>query len=952
MDVNNTRYHMLVGKRDWQPVIRQTLLDGTAPIEWRTTRADDRAIFWDDDFGGITLLRQLPLLGGIHGTAPADVSTRSATVDGFGNVFWISEDGASIWAQPKGLSSSGVFWNTSDLCIPPPQRASLFGPLDPPATPPTAPLLSGLAVTSHRYMLAGTSQPEPGLMVLDLDAGGSPVFLKVTSDPPFRPWLLAPTFAGGVAVLDFDTDRTSARLWQLDRAFTNVSSMGPGLRIDMVAPAGLASLPDGSVLVLDAGPSGTPARILRADAARVINSIALDTALTSPELSIAITEARSFAVTVSSDSTTDTISGSVYIATGAYPQAFELDFIAAGDSLSLTVNPRTLPLSGVTTPTLVTSGADVLFRGGDQWFTLEEQPRYRYYPSAVLANGESPEDSAMVFDGKQPDCVWHRLFLDACIPSGCEVRVRTRAADEMDRLEAAAWTEQPPPRIRPDGSELPFQRPFADAADNEHLGTFETLIASTEGRYLQLELTLVSDGRASPKIRAVRIYYPRFSYLREYLPAIYREDQVAADFLDRWLANTEGLLTTIEDRIANAQITLDPATAPAEYLDWLAGWVDALLDPEWDDGRRRLFLKFAWLLYKWRGSSRGLLSFLRLATEDCPDESLFAPLLNDCGCSQEPNAGFGLRVVESFELRQFSAALLGDPTTAAPAFATSTSSWQVSDGGSRLNSLFRDWLLCRYGPIPTGTQPVNWQQFASRLSAAWGVVFQTTDASDVRFSPVPPSNATELADWEAFSAATFNSGYPEVLPSDLGDWQEFLARRYTTIDALNRAHSRTGTAAWSGFGSVPLPAEHELPPDGTSFVDWWQFATIALPIRRNAHRFTVLVPAYEGEDPTARSDRLLRVSQIVESEKPAHTSFEARLFWALFQVGTARVGIDTVLGESSRFLPMVLDAGYLRDSYLAAGHPWDATDRQIIGRDRLKRNDTWISTTAAHSRTH
>jgi hypothetical protein len=113
----------------------------------------------------------------------------------------------------------------------------------------------------------------------------------------------------------------------------------------------------------------------------------------------------------------------------------------------------------------------------------------------------------------------------------------------------------------------------------------------------------------------------------------------------------------------------------------------------------------------------------------------------------------------------------------------------------------------------------------------------------------------------------------------------------------------------------------------------------------------VLVPARVGEDPAARAARLRRVEGIVEAEKPAHTRFEVRPFWALFQVGSARVGLDTVLGESSRFLPLVLDAGYLREGYLAPEHPWTATDRQVIGRDRLMRTEPWTSTTAAHSPT-
>lgn len=627
--------------------------------------------------------------------------------------------------------------------------------------------------------------------------------------------------------------------------------------------------------------------------------------------------------------------------------------MARGDVFTLELRARALPTSGGASPALAVAGDQVLFQSAGRWFPLEEQPRYRYLPEATLCARQPLADNALVFDGKEPACVWHRILADACIPAGCEIRIRTRAADELDRLGRAGWTALHPLQQRSDGSELPFDQPFGPAsATRDHLGTFETLIMSAEGRYLQLEIKLVSDGRASPKIRALRIYYPRFSYLHCYLPAIYREDRAAADFLDRWLANPEGILTAIEGRIASAETVLDPATAPLGYLDWLGSWFDAMLDPGWDDGRRRLFLKFAWLLYRWRGSALGLHGFLRLAIDECPDESIFQPLRE--GTPRELGAlgGFGLRIVEDFERRQFPPVLLGDPTSAAPGLAAEAGKWRPGDGGSRLHALFGEWLLRQYELARRDNQDLDWATLLARVSAAWQLKPPLTSASELRFSAVPPSNPKERADWEAFAAVTFDFGYPSVRAADLGRWQELLARRYGTIEALNQAHGRTGAARWASFGSVTFPPEHQLPPDGTPLDDWRDFVSLALPIRRNAHRFTVLVPARVGEDPGARATRLRRIEAIVEAEKPAHTSFEVRPFWALFQVGSARVGLDTVPGESSRFLPMVLDAGHLREGYLTEDHPWTATDRQVVGRDRLQRNDTWTSTTAAHSRTH
>src|SRR5690606_41879296 len=75
--------------------------------------------------------------------------------------------------------------------------------------------------------------------------------------------------------------------------------------------------------------------------------------------------------------------------------------------------------------------------------------------------------------------------------------------------------------------------------------------------------------------------------------------------------------------------------------------------------------------------------------------------------------------------------------------------------------------------------------------------------------------------------------------------------------------------------------------------------------------------------------------RIVELEKPAHTLFDVRRYWDYFRVGEARLGIDTVLGEGSRWLPFLLGRDDLGAGYLAPAHPYDVPDRVIAARDRL-----------------
>jgi hypothetical protein len=100
-------------------------------------------------------------------------------------------------------------------------------------------------------------------------------------------------------------------------------------------------------------------------------------------------------------------------------------------------------------------------------------------------------------------------------------------------------------------------------------------------------------------------------------------------------------------------------------------------------------------------------------------------------------------------------------------------------------------------------------------------------------------------------------------------------------------------------------------------------------IAATAHRFAVLIPE------TLSTDVTTMVSRIVDLEKPAHTDYEVRRYWDYFRVGEARLGIDTILGEDARFLPMILGQNALSQGYLAYPPPMNAGDRVVLDRDRI-----------------
>ena len=185
--------------------------------------------------------------------------------------------------------------------------------------------------------------------------------------------------------------------------------------------------------------------------------------------------------------------------------------------------------------------------------------------------------------------------------------------------------------------------------------------------------------------------------------------------------------------------------------------------------------------------------------------------------------------------------------------------------------------------------------------------------------------------WRAYQIAT--GSQPFGVKRQM--WQDFLSRRYSSIQKQNLAY---GTQ-WESFATVAYPAS--LPGDGPPLQDWFPLEAVVLPTLAAAHPFSVLLP-FTGQTLTAVEDRqrkLQLAQRILELEKPAHTTFDVKFYWAFFRVGDARLGSDTVIGLGGRdpaLLPAaVLGQTYLSETYLAPGHPFDVTDRQVLGRDRL-----------------
>lgn len=134
----------------------------------------------------------------------------------------------------------------------------------------------------------------------------------------------------------------------------------------------------------------------------------------------------------------------------------------------------------------------------------------------------------------------------------------------------------------------------------------DAFLEEAEGRYLWVRIELVGDADSSPRVDAFRAYFPRQSYLR-HLPAIYREDERSAAFLERFLSVFESVFVDIEEDIGAATRYLDANGVPPEDLSWLGDWLALETGETWPTPAKRELLRRAPDLFKKRGTREGLL---------------------------------------------------------------------------------------------------------------------------------------------------------------------------------------------------------------------------------------------------------------------------------------------------------------------------------------------------------
>lgn len=276
------------------------------------------------------------------------------------------------------------------------------------------------------------------------------------------------------------------------------------------------------------------------------------------------------------------------------------------------------------------------------------QPRYHMEGGALLQE---------VLDSGSPETLWHRLYLDAYIPPGCSISISARVFEDENHRGDAEIIQQPEGVWNALPSEIAYQQPFSGYSTNER-GVFEILlqraggqVRQLRGRYLQLRVQFNGNGKQSPALHAIRVYYPRFSYQEAYLPEVYRQefsvdttDSVSpangADFRERLFASFEGMLTPIEGRIAASEQLLHPIAGPIDQLQWMSEALGAPVPAHWPEARQRRWVRQATLVQAFKGTLQGL----RLALD----------IISDGGVERGE-----VVVIENFRLRRTLATILG-----------------------------------------------------------------------------------------------------------------------------------------------------------------------------------------------------------------------------------------------------------------------------------------------------
>ena len=119
MDVNGTRFHLLLGRNDFGRRCSTRAASGTiVPLEDEfraSAEGADAAFSWETPRAELTLGKRVFYFTPAPGNIPVSLDNRrGAAFDVHGNVYWISEGGVEILVDSSGSRRTSHFWSSLD----------------------------------------------------------------------------------------------------------------------------------------------------------------------------------------------------------------------------------------------------------------------------------------------------------------------------------------------------------------------------------------------------------------------------------------------------------------------------------------------------------------------------------------------------------------------------------------------------------------------------------------------------------------------------------------------------------------------------------------------------------------------------------------------------------------------------------------------------------------------
>ena len=243
--------------------------------------------------------------------------------------------------------------------------------------------------------------------------------------------------------------------------------------------------------------------------------------------------------------------------------------------------------------------------------------------------------SGFALDGHHDRNEWGRVLLEACIPPGTRVWIRCHTRDDLEYTGAMARTKpanhETLTDIRmPEATPLPadawrlpasgWQTIFRDESlppleppAPENFAHYDAPVLAPPGRFLWIELLLEGTRSRTPRVRWVRVEYPRHGLLRQ-LPRTLWRDPRAADFLARYLMPIAAILDEWGRFSGERHRLLNPRITPPEALEWLGSWLGLAMDRCWPVEARRTMLRLASSLFRIRGTVHGMRRMVEILT--------------------------------------------------------------------------------------------------------------------------------------------------------------------------------------------------------------------------------------------------------------------------------------------------------------------------------------------------